>query len=344
MNLIAFPAFMCYNVGMKKSIKIYTAAAIAASVSLLTACSTQPVESAFENPRPWQDDISIARNGSYEKLDYAVTVYDTTAGVADDKRIAIAVGTMSFELTESIANEYTTLDMRFSVTYNDGAPEIDRGLTDTVSSTVRFSTGSLAAQYMQKTVTLADRAGVKNLSYTVTADYHGNQTATLTTNDQTEAATLPLSKNTCRDNEMMFYLARAQAIAPETSTMFRMINVYQSFVAGKTTEYTLYAQTSAEKTSVNIGDFVKDCGVAAVTDEATGEVSYPVSCYSVNIGRSGTEAGPPYNVLYSENAFTIGEKSHKKIPVKISYSEYKNNRAFRATEYVLSACSFDKNA
>ena len=118
----------------------------------LCACNTETAETTFDKTMPWHDSVELAPTGSYERLDYSVAIYDTTKGVADDKRIVIAEGEMSFELKESVS--YTSLAMDFAVTYNDAAPEADRGKTDRIQSEVEFESNSLAAKRSEKTVTL----------------------------------------------------------------------------------------------------------------------------------------------------------------------------------------------
>lgn len=329
---------------MKKIVKNNLCVALCALTALsVCACSTVQSESAFDSPRPWHDDIKIALDGSYEKLDYAVAIYDTTGGVDDDKRVKIADGSMTFTLSEPVYGDFTTLDMSFSVTYSADAPSPDAGLTDTITSRVLFSTISLAAKEMQKTVSLADRDGTDNLSYELTADYFGSHEATIKfTARDGETRKLALSEDTCHDNEMIFMLARAQALAAEGSTMFRAVNIFDSFANGKLTEYTMVAANASDLVAVDIGDWVKDFGVEPVTDEQTGETSYPISCYNTSIGINAERHGPPYVVNYAEKPFVRGEKSHAKLPIRIGYSQYENSRAFRYTEYTLTACSFDR--
>lgn len=329
---------------MNKHVKNNLCVALCALTALSAcACSTTQPESTFDSPRPWHDDIKIALDGSYEKLDYSVAVYDTTGGVTDDKRVKIADGSMTFTLSEPVSGDFTTLDMSFSVTYAADAPAPDAGLTDTITSRVLFSTNSLAAKEMQKTVTLADRDGKDNLSYELSADYFGTHEATMRfTASDGEPRTLKLSEDTCHDNEMMFMLARAQTLATEASTMFRAVNIFDSFANGKLTEYTMIATSAAELVTVDIGDWVKDFGVEPVTDEQTGETTYPVTCYNTSIGINAERHGPPYVVNYTEKPFVRGEKSHAKLPIRIGYSQYENSRGYRYTEYTLTACTFDR--
>lgn len=284
---------------MRKSIHTKIAALVAAASALaLTGCSTEPQESAFDNPLPWQDGASVV-SGAYEKLEYSAAVYDTSAG-SDDARVKIADGTLVYTLDES--DGYIHLSMTCNYVYNDSAPEKDRGKTDNIASKVEFEKNSFAVRRMEKTVDIADRADEVNRSYTVTADYYDAHKATyaLTRAEGATQHTLKLPKNTCRDNEMMFFVARAQGLGKGTSTNFKMVNIFDSFANGKLTEYSMLVSCAEAKTAVDIGDWVKDRGVAAVTDEATGNVTYPVSCHNASIMINATHHGPPYVVLYSD--------------------------------------------
>lgn len=327
--------------------KLYAKKALAVLTATVTAfaacaCSDEIAESSFDNPLPWHDSVELAPTGSYEQLVYAVDVYDTTKGASDVKRVFIGNGEMSFTLQE-FASGYTTLDMTFTVTYDQNAPEPDAGLTDTIYSSVDFETNSLSARRMTKTVNLADRKDKQNDSYEITADYFGTHKATYkqTKIEDAKERVKSLPKDACRDNEMMFFLARAQKIGKNTSTNFKMVNVFDTFVKGKLTEYTMAVSSGEKKVKVDIGNFVQDFGVEAVTDEKTGEVSYPISCFNTSISINAERHGPPYSVLYTEKPFVINGKEHKKIPIKISYNEYKGSSPYRMTEYTLTSCSFD---
>lgn len=314
----------------------------------LAGCSNEQAESAFDNPLPWHDDISISPSGSYELLTYSTCVYDTSKGADEDKRVQIADGAMTFTLTETTTVDgtvFTTLKMDFTLTYNDeaGAGE-DAGKTDTISSTVEFENNSLAVKSSVKTVTLANRDGKANQSYSITADYFGSHTATFTQTAMENAAprTMSLPANASHDNEMMFFLARAQGLGKGSSTNFKMINLFDSFTTNSLTEYTMTVTGNESMRTVDIGDFVKDFGVEAVTNEETGETTYPVSCFYTSIAISGELSGPPYIVYYTENPFTQGERKHSKIPVIISYSLYNGSSPYRFIEYTLTSCSFEK--
>lgn len=331
---------------MNKSKKIISLIAACAAALPLAACSTETPESAFDNPLPWPTAAK-----SYERLDYATEIFDTRAGTSESKRIKIADGTLCFELEQEgtvtendVSFPVTSIKMSFTVTYSD-AKEAgdDAGLTDAVTSEVRFHAQSLAASYMKKTVELAPRKDKKDLSYELTADYFGTQKATyrLLSDAEDKTKTLSLSRDPAHDNEMMFYLARAQSLVIDAASTFYMTNIYDSFLTGKPTTYRMSVSARSKKT-IDLGDWVKDYGVEAVTDEKSGAVTYPVKCTDAMIQINSEHSGPEYNVLFADAAFTKNGVEHKKLPVRMDYSHYIGTSPYRKTVYTLSSCSFEK--
>ncbi|MCH5155465.1 MAG: hypothetical protein J1F69_02560 [Clostridiales bacterium] len=319
----------------KKLLCSFLAAATAFSFA---ACSSEVQESDFDNPLPWH-----VSDASYERLEYGVAIYNTQKGEAEDKREQIADGTLVFTLEEGVDQGHTRLSMDFSVTYRQ--TELagkDKGLTDTINSTVYFEPNSLSAREMQKTVTLADRENTKNNSYTITADYFGTHKATFNYFKQDGGQkTRSLPRDAKHDNEMMFFLARAQGLGKNASSNFKMVNLFDTFNTGELKEYRMYVTCGSER-KLDIGDFVKDFGIEAVTDND--KTTYPVTCIATTLKINDEKSGPAYTVLYAKDAFTQGEAKHKKLPVKIDYSSYNGSKPYRHTTYTLSACSFTKTA
>ncbi len=308
-----------------------------AAVTALTlaACGTETPESGFDNPLPW---------GAYEKLEYDVAVYDTSKNASEDKRVKIAGGEMSFVLDGSGADG-TSFDMDFSVTYDDNADIAgkDAGCTDTIASRTAFEPKSLNTSYMEKTVTLADREGAANNSYRITADYFGTRKAALTYTaaENPTTKTMSLPKDPRHDNEIMFFVARAQNVKNGSSTYFKIVNIFDSFLTGEIAEYGI-SVGGTSKRNVDVGEWVKDFGIEAVTDKDTQEVSYPVSCVNTSLGINGDNHGPAYYVSYSLVPFKKNDEEHKKIPVRIEYSQYHGSKNYRHTVYTLKSCSFEK--
>lgn len=325
--------------------KLCSIAAAAATVALI-GCSSG-ITVSFDTERPWHDTGASAAVFAYEKLDYDVAVYDTSEGESDEDRIKIASGTLVYTLEERPRTDesaaHTYLDMNFAVTYNDSASEKDRGLTDTITSNTVFRTDSLATSKMKKTVTLADRADTENLSYIVEADYFGTHTAKRKWLKDGTEDTMSVPQASYNDNEMAVFLARATAISAGASNNFYMSNIFDSFVNGSFTDYTMVAATAKSTVDLDIGDWVKGCGVQPKkeNDVIVEPRTYPVSCYEVAIQTTAAKHGPPYRVYYSENPFKIGEREHKKIPVKIQYSQYLGGKPSVVTEYTLISCAFE---
>ena len=334
---------------MKNATKKVTAAVCAASVALLGAC-TPTVKVVFDEVKPWHDSAA-----SYERLVFDTAIYDTTD---ENSHVTIATGKLTFELTENFETTaegvpYTKIEMTSTVTYNDSAPEKDRGLTDTISSYVDFQSSGLAARRSEKNVTLADRAGVENLSYTVTADYFGTHTATrkMLASGEEKSLNIEQRGSGYYDNEMLFYLARATKMGAGSQASFSAVNLFDSFIGKKPklVNYSFAVNTSKSPSVIVFADddknWVKNFGVEPVTSD-DGTVTYPVPCYFTSIALSATKAGQPYVVHFSQNPFKQGEegseKSHGKIPMKISYSEYTETTRTRFTEYTLTELSFEK--
>lgn len=328
---------------MNISKKLLSVAAVGAAISL-TACST-PASVSFKSPRPWQDGTG----SSYEKLEYAVTVYNTENGSGEAERVAIASGKLGYTLEENTradgAVKYSSLAMAFDLTYNQDAPEKDRGKTDKITSSLEFQTDSLAASTMEKSVELAPRDDLQNLSYKVTADYFNEHSATriMTGIDGAAEERMSISSGTFYDNEAMYYLARATDIDTGASPNFYMTNIFDSFVKGGVTTYTMVASCAGDTVDINIGDWVYGYGVEPTTAE-NGDVSYPVKCIKTSIAISDAKQGPANVVYYSASPFKKDDVSHGNIPVMMTYDQYTGSALTRVTEYKLVSCAFAREA
>lgn len=315
-------------------------AIIAASAAFALAGCAQPITVVFESDRPWHSGEL-----SFEKLGYSVGVYDTTAGTEDDKRVLIADGELVYTLNEKAPDAsniaYTTLDMQMRVTYNDRAPDADKGKTDKISSTTEFQTASLVASTVAKTVELDNRDGVRNNSYTLNADYFGEKKATINFTSANVTDKLDIPTGSYYDNETMYYLARATGIELNSNTNFVMVSLFDSFLSDKFDDFNMVASSKADPATVVLGEFAGSFGVEAATAD-DGTTYYPVSCLETSIIKNEKLSGPPHYVYYSEKPFTQNGKEHAKIPVKMSYSEYKGNTVVRVTEYILTSCSFER--
>lgn len=320
---------------MKKSIVKRISALLAAGTAFALSGCAVGITVNFGADRPWHSG-----EASYEQLNYTVSVYDTTPGDTADKRVKIAEGALVYSLTENTRSEgavnYATLDMAFDLTYNDAAPEEDRGKTDTIESSVEFQTDSLVTSKMNKTVSLAQRGEKTNLSYTLSADYFGSHVATrvMTGKSPQESATLDIPSGTYYDNETMFYVARATDLKKGSSTQFYMTGLFDCFIAGEFEQGVMAATVDSETALLDLGSGMRAYG-------GTDENGY-VPCMRTSILMNKQQRGPAYYVYYSEKPFQKDGISHSKMPVTITYSQYAAGKMTRITEYVLSDFSFVK--
>lgn len=333
---------------MNKFVKKLTAIVGATSVFALCGCQ-QEITVTFDSVRPWHDGEL-----SYERLVYAAEIFDTTDGADEDTRVRIAEGELSFALEELVRSEgssgYSTLDMDFYVTYNDSAAEADKGKTDTIQSSTRFQTDSLVTSTMTKTVTLADRDGRDNLSYTLVADYFGTHKATRTFTSTGDEVTINIPQNAYFDNEMMYHLTRATSIGKGASTNFYMTNMFDSCTTGKFTRYTMSTKGDEATHTLDFNKWIEPWLVTEPDEENGEQAEEPaepsdvckVDCTRVSISINDSKSGPPYYVYFAEKSFTDGTRTHKKVPVKITYAQYTGSRQVRMTEYTLSSISFEK--
>ncbi len=342
------------------------------AATALVACTSDPTVSEFQNPRPWQ---TVKNEQAYEKLDYSAAVYDTGAGTAEDKRVKIAEGTASFTLEYGTQtgspNDGATLDTSMSITYNEAAPQKDRGKTDTVTSSMTLLSNSLETLSMTKTVALADRDGERNNSYTLAADYSkGKATRTMHGKDKT----LKIPDGKYWDNEFMYYLARTTGIKKGSSTTFYMTNLFDSFQNGEIEELTMAASADGKLTKLEFDDWIKPYVITKEQEDAEKEeqkkdeggktaqnavgalnsdagqteggeavdAPYTVPCYNVSIIMTKDERGPAQIVYYSERPIEHNGLRHKKVPLKMTYALYENSKIAVLYEYTLTALSFVK--
>lgn len=344
---------------MKSAVrKSIAAVAALLSAGSLVACSTDPSMSPFQNPRPWQ---AVEGDAAYEKLDYSVAIYDVKKGTAADKREKIADGTLFFTLEyneQTATGGDASLDMAFSVTYNDKAPKNDAGKTDTITGLTRFRTDSLETISMSKTVSLAEREGEKNMSYSIVADYSaGKATRSMFGKEKT----LKIPGGKYWDNETMYYLARATSIKKNDSTNFTMTNLFECFENDEVDELTMIAAADEKLTQLEFDEWIKPYVItkeqedaekeaqkdkdkektATLADAASNE-AYKIPCYGVSIVMNVDERGPAQVVYYSERPIEVNGVRHKKVPLKMTYTLFEGSKAVVLYEYTLTGLAFEK--
>ncbi len=274
----------------------------------------------------------------YEKSVYKV-VKKNGAG------IEVANGTLTYVLETDHKNEetgfvYSRVTADFSITYNDNAESANKGKTDTVTSKTVFNATVLLPTYSEKTVTLADREGVTNNSYSLTTDY-GQKISKLswTKNGKAEQSlSFAGQQSDVYENDMLYFVVRGISdIKPGASTVaLKIANLFENHLNGKYTPFTF------------------NCSVSGKNDDEP--LSYPtlsnyldgtgsVAAMNVTLSLAGNESGPSIKLKYATTPFKLAENVYnERVLLSIVTTEYNVLQAAVSytTECVLTEYSVEK--
>lgn len=300
------------------------------------SCGSSTISSQnIVSPVPW----ALTENAAlaYEKAVYEVKKYD------GDATTVIGSGELVFELDGySRINDidYSSLTMTFSMTYNDSAPESDRGKTDSISSTVIFSSAQLAPYSSVKTVTLADRDGVQNNSYSLNVDYIGKKsTLDWTAREAAQSVIYFSDQNTTKllDNEQLFYAVRAFSTLQAGAKLysFTIANFFDMHVYYH--EYRPYEMIFNCDTETNSMSFPASTHptVNAYLSDEQGNVNALTTTVQINASESGT----PITIKYSMTDFNAGSnQTTERVMLFFSTYEqdYRTAKVTSITNYSLS--------
>lgn len=306
---------------------LYVIFALISALSLC-ACSGNVAPVSVDNPPPWS---GANTESAYEKTVYSIKKTD------NETNEVIAEGSLTYVLEFDHKGEnnnfnYSRLTMDMSITYNDKAPESDRGKTDTLSSKVIFQSDALVPQYSEKTVSLALREGVADHSYTLKNDYSA-QKSELTMAGK-ETSVLDFSGKSfvnVYDNEMLYYTVRAFSdIKAGGGNTFTLANFFDMHVKNKFSTYSMRFACGEEGSEQTVylpfkGTYLDDQGSATVL--------------KVSVSINESLSGPPTELYFSMTPFKTGENtSTKKVLVSFKTFEYNlsNSNLRYTTEYNLT--------
>lgn len=296
---------------------------------VVVGCDSAGTSLPLDFPVPWQ---SSAAADAYEKCVYSMTKTDKVTGEV------IANGTLTYELKFDHREEslsYSKLTAIFTVTYNDKAPEADRGLTDIITSETVFLSSALTPKTSIKSAILAPRPGESsNLSYTLNTNYTEGK-STMTLNGVTSNIDFA-GKNVTDvyDNEMLYYVVRACKGLTD-------LNEYKTFKLAcfmdmhlgddyKTYNMQIAPNTEQKEETIYLDNLKGRFGL-----DSEGSVNAAKIFVSIN----STLDGPPIELLYSKTPFKVGESAEtQKVLVKISTYEYNigESKLQYQNDYVLS--------
>lgn len=296
---------------------------------VVVGCDSSDGTMTIDVPAPWQ---SSAAADAYEKCVYAMTKTDKITGDV------IANGQLTYELSFDHREEslsYSKLTATLTVTYNDKAPEADRGLTDVITSETIFLSTALTPKYSKKSAFLAPRTGESaNLSYTLETDYAaGSSTMTLNGID----STIDFSDKSLTgvyDNETYYYVVRACQGLAELSEYktFKMANFMDMHLGD---EYKVYTMQIAPNTDQKEETLYLEGLKGRFGLDSQGSVTASRIVASIN----HTLSGPPVELYYSKTPFTVGDGLEtKKVLVKLSTYEYNigESKLHYQNDYVLT--------
>ncbi len=303
---------------MKKFLCIIFALTVAFS---LGACTGSAVPLSVDNPPPWSNANTET---AYEKTVYSIKKVDNASNEV------IAEGTLTYVLEFDHKGEnnnfnYSRLTMDMSVTYNDKAPEVDRGKTDTLHSKVIFQSDALVPQYSEKTVSLALRSGVNDNSYTLKNDY-STQKSELSMAGKEPSVIDFTGKSFVNvyDNEMLYYVVRSFSdIKAGGSNTFTLANFFDMHVKNKFSTYSMRFTCGEEGSEETVylpfkGTFLDEQGSATVL--------------KVSVSINESLSGPPTELYYSMTPFKTGENTTTK-KVLVSFKTYEYNLSTNDLKY-----------
>lgn len=303
--------------------------AIVPTVSLVS-CAGSGFTLTFDNPSPWSGSTK------YERTAYNVSMYKNPNS---ETPLTIASGTMVYTIEEDYRStgtiKYSRLSSDFSITYNESADEIDRGKTDTIHAEVIFQTEGLINSTMAKTITYAPREGQDNRDAIIACDYFAGNASVKIGDD--DAKTLKFTGGSYYDSNMIYMLARAQAMAVGTVYNFYSTSVPDSVESGKIANETLNA-------TVSEGEYIDMGNLAALfpaKEDETREGNKVLS-KGCTIARTVANSGPPFIAYYSDNDCVIDGVKHSKIMTRLSTYAYAGQTLDTRTDYVLSDVSYTR--
>jgi len=350
--LLTLAVQLCYNLQDMKKLKIICLALSFFALLFMVACQAPDNSITFAPVPPFS-------GSSFEYIEYSIQKTDLVVNkYGKEAEAIIAEGTLNFTLKFD-GNSTNHLDMNFEITYNNLAPEIDRGKTDSIVASAEFSRISLSPLASYRKVTVAPRDDKEDLSYEIQADYN-SKTATMTTHKDTpqqQVKQIKINSNDSTfDNEYLFYLIRSSnQLTLNGQSSFNLSVLYDSFSNGSFLAHPMVAVAAAQPTYVTVKDSVAN-DIQGITDE---DGKNNINALQVNIGMGyNINNGPAIVTMYSTDNFFIDgqnnvyvsedkqDPSHRvmsKVMLQMSTTEFENNVQKYITTYTMSRYVVDPN-
>ena len=286
---------------------------ILSSLSLF-ACGNSAPTFSVDFPLPWQSSAAV---NAYEKSVFTVEKVDVTTNQVIGEGVLTYI--VDFDHKDENNISYSQLTSTFEMTYNDNAPEKDRGLTDYVMSKTVFLSTALTPTHTIKAVQLAPRAGEKaNLSYSLETDYVGGVSKMTLNGVDSQLNFAKKNLSGVYDNEMLYYVVRSYPKLNELSSYltFKLANFVDMHLENDYKTYTMQIAPDVEQAEQTV--YLPGLkGRFGLGDEGA------VTATNISVSINSTLSGPPIDLLYSKTPFVVGEGlSTKRALVGISTYEY----------------------
>ncbi|MCL2797853.1 MAG: hypothetical protein FWD58_07360 [Firmicutes bacterium] len=297
----------------------------------LAACAGGAAATPFSSEKPWGMFATYA----YERCEYSVKVYArakvdgkwTDGGLltTEDSRFC-----QTLNASGTGKNAVATVDSTLLIEWLDNAAAAENaGKADKVSSTVTFSTVTMAPVNSQKTAEFATRKDADgkdyNNSYTLAVDYDKLAGQIEFTQKKDADATkshpvkkdIPIKPGAKFDNEQLFYLLRAyKSLVPGGSASFNVANPVENYARADSGLFSMSATAHEPSNAYRylpVGDYFKDF----IYDVDVGGTPIP----SLALETEPKAEDPPKNKIWGDYALEGDAFAVKCMPVLLRLSE-----------------------
>ena len=299
---------------MKKAITVILASLFCA---FALACTAPPAIYYFDTDKPWGGNSTVS---AYEKCTYDIVIRERVqSGKETTDGDVLARGTAVYTVDQKLDDGVmcTTLSLLHTITYEDiDKVGDDRGLTDVVESTVKFTTDGMAPVSSYKKQSYAPRKLLSGeyqeyvYDYETTADYKTLKASVKKNRNVLEDGSKAEEYNSVKefnlkgdnqsfDNEQLYYIARAlTGTKPKASESIVISNLYEIAEninkKGKYDTTKITISTAEELSVITLApSFAKNYLEPAENG------NYDVTTMRTSISRNDTYSGPSFMLYMS---------------------------------------------
>jgi hypothetical protein len=289
---------------MKKILTI----ALCLIIALFTVgCTFVPsINLSMDEYQPW----TIA--SKYEKCVYKVVKKNA-------KGVILGEGTLTNIAKVNDSGEYTTITSSFAYTPSDTLTPV----VDEITSSAVIENTNCYALSSEKTVNLGSDP---NFNYRFEADYETERKVKYYmkgSTDVTKTLKVPSSEKKIFDNEALYYVTRAFNPDDEKEGNFLLTNLYDCYVAGHVSSYSVYFRTSNTLITQDLFEQESNGKSWDILAQNQVIVDNKVECYHAKINRNRSNmSGAPVEMWFVKKPFAKSpdeptKSGNKRVMVKM---------------------------